>query len=1314
VTLTGTNLTGATSVTIGGTAATEVTVVNATTITCTAPAGAAGTASVVVSTPGGSNAANTLYTYLAAPVVTSRTGGLAANAATVTIAGISFDPVAANNTVVFNNSAVGTVTGATATQLTVTFSIKPASAGVLTAIVTNEGGSSGTATPVATVIPVITSSTANLAIGATSLTINGFGFSPTPGNNTVVFTPAGSGTVTAATTTSLTVTGLGTLSAGALNGVVTTNGQSSGAAMAVATVVAAPTVTGVSPVRGPTTGATRVTLTGTNLTGATSVTIGGTAATEVTVLNATSITCTTPAGVAGTASVVVNTPGGVNAANTLYTYLAAPAVTSRTVNLAANAATLTIAGTNFDPVAANNTVVFNNSAVGTVTAATATQLTVALSTRPASAGPLTAIVTNEGGSSGSAVQVATVIPVITSSTANLAIGATTLTINGFGFSSTAGNNTVVFTPAGSGTVTAATTTSLTVTGLGGLSAGTLNAVVTTNTVSSGSAVPVATVVAVPAVTGVSPARGPTTGATRVTLTGTNLTGATSVTIGGTAATAVTVVDATSITCTAPAGVAGTASVVVSTPGGSNAANTLYTYLAAPAVTSRTVNLAANAATVTIAGANFDPVVANNTVVFNNSAVGTVTAASATQLTVTFSTKPASAGPLTAIVTNEGGSSGSAVPVATVIPVITSSTANLAISASTVTIDGFGFSPTAGNNTVVFTPAGSGIVTAATATTLTVTGLSGLSAGTLNAVVTTNTVSSGTPVAVATILVRPVISQQPTADSLIVTGATLPLSVTATGSALTYQWYQGTSGSILNPVSGATSSSFTIPPLTTTTSYWVRVSNLAGHADSSVANVVLNTRLTVLPATGGTVTGAGLFAQGLTANLNATPEPGYVFTGWTGDISGTTNPRPVLMNADKTIGAAFEPDPIDADGDGLSAYLEKVVYGTNPNLADTDADGLTDAWEVGLGRFSIIPGNYTWAQARTHAKAQGGDLASFADENRWNRAMETLGANALGGYNGLWIGASDAKTEGTWVWVNGQALGFQRWAATAPGTLAGDLLDYAEVAGGAGAEIGKWYDRAGSTVRDGYVLEMGYATSPTDSDSDDDGLSDGQERTLGTDSLRPDTDGDGLGDAFEIKFKFDPRNQDSDGDGILDGAEDEDLDTLTNSEEAAVGTSPRAADSDKDGLLDGEEVKVNLTDPNKYDTDGDFLSDGAEAKSTATNPMVKDTNGNGVADADEDFDGDGFTNRQELEVFLTAPNNPLDRFEIEFEHARLAHSLTFQTVSGRRYRVESSLRIDDPSGWVEVLTFVGNGATANVPLGPPISSRWFYRVRVSLN
>ncbi len=63
VTITGTNFTGATGVTFGGTAATGVTVVNATTITATAPAGPAGVASVVVTTPSGSSTANSLFTY---------------------------------------------------------------------------------------------------------------------------------------------------------------------------------------------------------------------------------------------------------------------------------------------------------------------------------------------------------------------------------------------------------------------------------------------------------------------------------------------------------------------------------------------------------------------------------------------------------------------------------------------------------------------------------------------------------------------------------------------------------------------------------------------------------------------------------------------------------------------------------------------------------------------------------------------------------------------------------------------------------------------------------------------------------------------------------------------------------------------------------------------------------------------------------------------------------------------------------------------------------------------------------------------------
>ena len=108
---------------------------------------------------------------------------------------------------------------------------------------TTNGASSGTAVQVATVNPTITLNTANLALGATTLTINGTGFDTTAANNTVTFNNGAVGTVSSATSTTLTIN-LTTLStAGNLTAVVTTNGASSGTAVQVATVVPAPTTT---------------------------------------------------------------------------------------------------------------------------------------------------------------------------------------------------------------------------------------------------------------------------------------------------------------------------------------------------------------------------------------------------------------------------------------------------------------------------------------------------------------------------------------------------------------------------------------------------------------------------------------------------------------------------------------------------------------------------------------------------------------------------------------------------------------------------------------------------------------------------------------------------------------------------------------------------------------------------------------------------------------------------------------------------------------------------------------------------------------
>lgn len=60
--------------------------------------------------------------------------------------------------------------------------------------------------------------------------------------------------------------------------------------------------------------------------------------------------------------------------------------------------------------------------------------------------------------------------------------------------------------------------------------------------------------------------------------------------------------------------------------------------------------------------------------------------------------------------------------------------------------------------------------------------------------------------------------------------------------------------------------------------------------------------------------------------------------------------------------------------------------------------------------------------------------------------------------------------------------------------------------------------------------------------------------------------------------------------------DSDQDGLTDDEEKVLGTNPNDPDSDHDGLFDREEVKVYKTDPLNPDTDGDTYSDGAEVKS----------------------------------------------------------------------------------------------------------------------
>jgi formylglycine-generating enzyme required for sulfatase activity len=113
--------------------------------------------------------------------------------------------------------------------------------------------------------------------------------------------------------------------------------------------------------------------------------------------------------------------------------------------------------------------------------------------------------------------------------------------------------------------------------------------------------------------------------------------------------------------------------------------------------------------------------------------------------------------------------------------------------------------------------------------------------------------------------------------------------------------------------------------------------------------IRNYTLSITPLTNGDVSGAGSYLIGTSSNLTATPRPGYLFGSWTGDASGQDNPLILLMDSEKTVGATFVEDKRDPDNDGLTNYQEIITHGTNPDLADTDGDGINDGAEVQQGR-----------------------------------------------------------------------------------------------------------------------------------------------------------------------------------------------------------------------------------------------------------------------------------------------------------------------------------------------------------------------------
>jgi hypothetical protein len=309
VTLTGSNLNGATAVTFAGNAASSFAILSSTKINAVAPPGTAGTASVAVTTPAGASLGFN-YTYIAPPAPTAvfPTTAITAGGDNVAISGTGLTGATSVN---FGTTPATSFTVVSDTEVD---AITPAHlVGTVPINITTLGGTDSSLSFGFQPSPVISSitPTSGLITGGTVVTITGAALTGTTGVNFGT-TPATN--VTVVSDNKVTVTAPAKAAGVSAVTVNTASATSNGATF---TYVIVPTLTVLSPTGGAIAGGNNVTLTGTGFTTATNVFFGANPA-AFSILNDTLISAVAPPGF-GVVLVIVKNPGGISGVKT-YTY----------------------------------------------------------------------------------------------------------------------------------------------------------------------------------------------------------------------------------------------------------------------------------------------------------------------------------------------------------------------------------------------------------------------------------------------------------------------------------------------------------------------------------------------------------------------------------------------------------------------------------------------------------------------------------------------------------------------------------------------------------------------------------------------------------------------------------------------------------------------------------------------------------------------------------------------------------------------------------------------------------------------------------
>jgi uncharacterized delta-60 repeat protein len=374
---------------------------------------------------------------------------------------------------------------------------------------------------------------------------------------------------------------------------------------------------------------------------------------------------------------------------------------------------------------------------------------------------------------------------------------------------------------------------------------------------------------------------------------------------------------------------------------------------------------------------------------------------------------------------------------------------------------------------------------------------------------------------------------------------------------------------------------------------------------------------------------------------------------------------------------------DPDNDGFP-NLQEFQLGTDPKVFNSGSLTLTvNISGTGTGTVNRSPsgigsGPYTYAGGTVVSLTGVPDSGSYTsswsgcDSAFGNQCTVTMNADKTVGVTfettasplqaptGLQIEPPPTvgQTHLSWNAVGG-ATGYKLYYGTSPGAYS-TIIDVGNFTSTSVSDLSPYVTyyfaaTAYNTSESGFSLEVTLVIT----DSDADGLTDDEERALGTDPFNPDTDGDGIPDGIDNCPKVPNSSQlDTDGDGVGDACdncptvenlhqEDGDSDGVGNAcDNCPSLANADQADSDGDGIGDvcdsntiaaGDAVSSGMTVP---DSDGDGVLDDVDNCPSVPNGPAQaniagvgnqlDSDGDGTGDAcdlcpndpDNDIDGDG--------------------------------------------------------------------------------------------